>query len=107
MGVSVIAVYRPKPGMQGALDAEMVGHVPLLRRLGLATAMPSTVLRAGDGSILEHFEWVDHAAIETAHSHPEVLAMWERFGECCDFATLADLPNASTMFAEFEYVDSY
>lgn len=33
--------------------------------------------------------------------------MWERYGNCCDFGTLADLPNASSMFAEFEYVGSY
>ena len=107
MGISVIAVYRPKPDMQAALEAEMVGHVPLLRRLGLATTTPSLVLRAPDGSILEHFEWVDQASIDKAHSHPEVLSMWERYGACCNFATLADLPNASTMFAEFELIDSY
>jgi hypothetical protein len=107
MGVHVIAVYRPKPGMQAALEEEMVDHVPLLRRLGLATTTPSLVLRAPDGSILEHFEWVDHAAIDTAHSYPEVLSMWERYGTCCDYGTLADLPNASTVFTEFEFVDSY
>ena len=33
--------------------------------------------------------------------------MWERYGACCDYGTLADLPNASTMFAEFEFVGSY
>ncbi len=93
--------------MEPLLAAEMVDHVPLLRRLGLATPTPSLVLRAPDCSMLEHFEWVDHAAIEAAHTHPEVLRMWERFGACCDYGTLAELSNASTLFAEFEFVDSY
>jgi len=107
MGVHVVAVYRPKAGKKQDLEFEMVDHVPLLRRLGLATDTTSLVLRSPDGTIVEHFEWVDHDAINAAHEHPEVLAMWERYGECCEFGTLADLPNASSMFAEFEYVDSY
>ncbi|MEZ5225221.1 MAG: hypothetical protein R2710_00700 [Acidimicrobiales bacterium] len=107
MGVHVIAVYRPKPGGQEALEAEVLDHVPLLRRIGLATDTPSLVLRAPDGTIIEHFEWASHDAIEAAHSHPEVLEMWGRYDACCEYGTLADLPNATTMFAEFEYVGRY
>lgn len=93
--------------MQAALEAEMVQHVPTLRRLGLATARPSLVLRAAEGTIVEHFEWVHQAAIDRAHSNPEVLQMWERYEACCEFGTLAGLPNASDLFAEFDYVGSY
>ncbi len=107
MGIHVIAVYRPKAGQQSALEAEMITHVPLLRRLRLATETPSLVLRADDGTILEHFEWASREAILTAHEHPDVLEMWARYDGCCTHGTLADLPNASTLFAEFEFVASY
>ncbi len=107
MGIHVIAVYRPKPGKQAELEAETVAHVPTLRALGLATHTPATVLRAPDGTLLEHFEWVDQSAIDAAHEHPDVLAMWGRYGSCCDYGTLADLPNAAAMFPEFEHLGTY
>ena len=107
MGVHVVAVYRPKAGMGDALLTETEQHVPLLRELGLATATPSLVLRATDGSIVEHFEWVSHDAIARAHEHPDVAAMWARYEACCTYGALADLPNADTLFAEFEFIGSY
>jgi len=107
MGVHVMAIYRPRDGQQAALEAEMVDHVPLLRRLQLATDTPSRVLRASDGTIIEHFEWRDHDAIAAAHEHPRVLEMWARYDACCEYGTLADLPNATAMFPEFEFIGSY
>ncbi len=107
MGVHVLAVYRPLPGRESELLGEVADHVPVLRQLELATDRPAVVLAAPDGTLVEHFEWVCHQAIEQAHSDPEVLAMWGRFGDCCTYGTLSDLPNASTMFAEFELVGSY
>ena len=107
MGVHVLAVYIPKHDRADDLVANMVEHVPLLRRLGLATDRPSTVLRAADGTIVEHFEWVDRHAIDAAHEHPEVLAMWQRYDACCTYGTLADLPHADALFAEFEFLGSY
>jgi len=107
MGVHVLAVYRPKKGREADLAAEMVDHVSSLRRLGLATDAVSTVLRATDGTLVELFEWVDHAAISAAHEHPEVLEMWARYDACCTYGTLTDLPNSEQLFAEFELVASY
>lgn len=107
MGVHVLAVYRPLPGHEAELRTEVADHVPLLRRLGLATDRPAVVLAAPDGTLVEHFEWVSHQAIEHAHSNPDVLAMWGRFEGCCTYGTLSGLPNASVMFAEFELVGSY
>lgn len=107
MGIHVLAVYRPKEGKQAELEAEVDIHVAELRRLGLVTDFPSAVLRASDGTIIEHFEWKDQDAIDTAHQHPEVLAMWERYAACCEYVTLGDLPNASQMFPEFAYLGSH
>ena len=102
-----MAVYRPKSGRAVELDEEVRQHVAILRRLDLATDSLSLVVRAADGTIVECFEWASRDAIEAAHSHPEVQSMWERFGECCDYGTLAELSNASDMFAEFEHVGLY
>lgn len=33
--------------------------------------------------------------------------MWGRCAECSDYATLADLPNAAAMLAEFELIGTY
>ena len=33
--------------------------------------------------------------------------MWGRYGSCCDYGTLADLPNAAAMFPEFEHLGTY
>ncbi len=107
MGVHVLAIYIPKEGHEADLEEEMVNHVPLLRGLGLATETPSTVLRASDGTIAELFEWVDHDAIAVAHGHPQVLEMWARYDACSTYGTLAELPNAQEMFAEFELIGSY
>jgi hypothetical protein len=99
---AVIACFRPKPGMEAALLAVVRAHVPTLQRLGLATARASLLMRAADGNVLEVFEWVSADAIDAAHSHPEVLAMWQRFEATCDYTSLADLAEARHPFAEFE-----
>ena len=107
VGVHVLAVYRPNPGGEAALQAEVVAHVPLLRRLGLATDFASHVLRAADGTLVEHFEWVSHEAIGAAHQLPDVLAMWQRFDECATTGPWPTSPNATTLFPELEHLGSY
>lgn len=103
----MLAVYRPKPGREGDLEAEVAGHVPLLRTLGFATDTPARALKASDGTIVESFEWESPEAIQQAHEHPEVLAMWGRYDECSTYGTLGDLPNADAMFPEFELLGTY
>ncbi len=98
----VIACYRPKPGHEAALLAEVRAHVPTLQDLGLATARVPIAMRASDGSVLEVFEWTSPEAIARAHHDPTVLAMWQRFGAICDYVSLNTLAEAAQMFAEFE-----
>ena len=52
-------------------------------------------------------ELVESVRPFATHEHPEVLAMWDRYAACCEYTTLADLPNADAMFPEFELVGSY
>lgn len=102
MAHTVIALYRPKPGSEAALQELVETHVPRLRELGLATDRPVQLLRAGDGTLLEIFDWRDAAAVETAHSHPEVMKLWEAFGAVCEYATLGSLAESGQPFPHFE-----
>jgi quinol monooxygenase YgiN len=97
----VIVAYRPKPGKEAVLLAEVRDHHPFLRSEGLATDRAPTIMRAADGTIVEVFEWASQAAIEEAHDNPRVQAMWRRFSVCCDAVPLNQLPETAAMFAEF------
>jgi hypothetical protein len=101
----VIAAYRPKPGKEAVLLAEVRDHHALLRSEGLATDRAPTIMRASDGTIVEVFEWASPAAIEEAHANPRVQAMWGRFFACCDAVPLNRLAETANMFAEFAPVE--
>ena len=101
----VIVAYRPKPGQEAVLLAELRDHVHVLRSEGLATDRPVIHMRAKDGTLVEVFEWASPAAIEQAHANPRVSAMWERFAACCDYVPLNTLSEAGDLFAEFETLD--
>ena len=101
MGDVVIVAYRPKPGCDAALIELARDHVPHLRRLGLATDRPPFLLQGEDGVIVEVFEWKP-GAIATAHEHPDIQKMWERYAAVCDYVPLNTLPEAAEMFARFQ-----
>lgn len=98
----VIVAYHPKPGKEALLLAELRDHVHLLRSEGLATDRPVVHMRAGDGTLVEIFEWASPAAIEQAHANARVQAMWARFAACCDYVPIGSLAEAGQPFSEFE-----
>lgn len=104
MGIIVISVYRPKQGKDAELLDVVKTHVPILRELGMASEREVTAMKAKDGTILEVFEWVSAKAIEDAHKHPRVHKMWREFEACCEYIKLNDVPESSSLFAEFEPV---
>ena len=104
MSHMVIVGYRPKPGHEDGLLALTREHVPTLRRLGLATERPALAMRSKDGVIVEVFEWAD-GAIEKAHQHPDVTAMWARYAAVCDYVPLSELSETKDLFAQFEPID--
>ena len=63
MGRFVIVAYTPKPGMAEQLMAAVRKHLRVLRAEELVTDRPASVMRAGDGTILEVFEWRSADAI--------------------------------------------
>lgn len=62
-------------------------------------------MRAADGTIIEVFEWVSQEAINAAHTNPEVLRMWEKYAEACEYTPLIDVKECSDLFAQFEPID--
>jgi len=100
----VIVAYKPKPGKEKDLLQLTREHVPLLRKLGLATDHPATICRAAGGTIVEVFEW-EAGAIARAHTHPVVEQLWHRYAAACDYVPLNTLPESSEMFAGFEPVE--
>jgi hypothetical protein len=101
MGRIVIACYRPKPGKSAELEELMKTHLSTLAAEGLVTDRTSILMKAGDGTVLEVFEWKSKDAIASAHTNPRVVAMWERYGAVCDYVPLTTIAEAKEMFAEF------
>jgi hypothetical protein len=80
-------------------------HYPVLRKLELITDRAPVVARAGDGSIVEVFEWVSEEAAQKAHEHPEIAAVWESMGKVGDVAALSSLAEVRHPFPHFEPVE--
>jgi adenylate kinase len=99
---TVIVVYRPKAGQEDAAIAVLRRHLDALRPGGYVTGYPQTLLRAADGAILEIFEWTSADVVQRAHTDPAVTAYWNEVGAVCDYATLASLDQAASLFANFE-----
>ena len=104
MGRFVIVAYTPKPGKEKPLAAAVKKHLQVLRAEHLISDRPGYVMRAGDGSLVEVFEWRSAEAIHQAHTNPAVQALWAEFGAACDYTPLARLKESQQMFAEFDAV---
>ena len=104
MGRFVIVAYTPKPGREPQLIAAVKKHLQVLHVEQLVTDKPGYVMRAGDGTIVEVFEWRSAEAITRAHTNPAVQALWAEFGAACDYTPLAKLKESHEMFAEFDAV---
>lgn len=63
-------------------------HAPTLRRLGLVTDEPSLLFRGDDESgksfFVEVLHWKSGEGPSLAEQAPEVLAIWERMGQCVE-----------------------
>jgi hypothetical protein len=104
-GVLVIVAYRPRPGKEALLLQLTREHTPILRGQGLVTDRPAYAMHAADGTIIEVFEWKSQEAISSAHTNPEVLKLWERYGEACDYVPLTSVQECGEMFAGFAPIE--
>lgn len=101
MGEISIVAYRPKPGKADELLALTREHHAILAEQGLVTARRPVIARAGNGTIIEVFEW-ESGAIERAHSNPAVGELWKRYEAVCEYVPLVTLAESNQMFAGFE-----
>ena len=105
-GAIVTAIYRPHDGKEQELLDLVREHVPLLRRLGLATDRKALLFRGpASGAFIEVFEWAGPEASTKAHASPEVSAIWGKMMEIADFPAWKDLEEGQTRFPHFEPVD--
>jgi quinol monooxygenase YgiN len=101
MGRIVMAAFKAKPGKQAELEELMQNHLSRLRAERLVTDRESIIMRAGDGTVIEVFEWASKEAIEAAHTNPAVLAMWKEYDAVCDYVPLSQVDEAKQLFSEF------
>ncbi|MCC7137502.1 MAG: hypothetical protein IT460_03635 [Planctomycetes bacterium] len=84
---TVVAQYRVRADREAEFRALLERHEPTLRRLGLAVGAPTQRFRGHEREGLlyvEIFTWRDAAAVEAAHRHPEVAAIWDAMEPCLE-----------------------
>ena len=96
-----IAVYKALPGKEEELKSLIPTHYPRLLKMELVTDRKPIIMQSEDGSILEVFEWISKEAIHAAHSHPEVLAMWNEYAAVCTYIPTHEVKEINNMFSEF------
>ena len=84
----VICHYRVASGNEERFERLLKNHWPTLHGLGLVTNTPSQLLKGaeqdnGQPIYFEIFDWLD-GAVERAHEHPEVAAIWEPMDQLCE-----------------------
>ncbi len=97
----VIVGYKPKAGKTEALRQLMREHLAVLKTQGLVTDRASIMMEAKDGTIIEVFGWKSKSAIEQAHSNPEVLKMWGKYAEVCDYIPVGQVEEIADLFSQF------
>ncbi|MBC7889554.1 MAG: hypothetical protein H7Z13_16875 [Ferruginibacter sp.] len=97
----VIVGYKPKEGKTTALHQLMREHFATLKNQDLVTDRPSIMMEAQDGTIIEVFEWKSKSAIQQAHTNPEILKMWGKYAEVCDFIPVGQVAETAQLFSEF------
>ena len=87
-GETVICLYHVKSGSEKEFEALLRRHWSTLKRLGTVTDEPSQVYRGVDGkgrpTFWEIFTWKSPGAFQKAHTHPDVLAIWEPMDMLCE-----------------------
>ena len=85
---TVICHYRVARGNETKFEALLRRHWPTLHSLGLVTDVPSQQFCGeeqdnGHPIYFEIFDWLD-GAVDRAHEHPEVMAIWEPMDKLCE-----------------------
>ncbi len=84
----VICQYRVSAGNEEKFESLLRHHWPTLHKLGLVTEVAALHFKGeeqdnGQPIYYEIFDWLD-GAVERAHEHPEVMAIWEPMDQLCE-----------------------
>jgi hypothetical protein len=85
---TVICHYRVATGNETKFERLLRKHWPTLHGLGLVTNEPSKKFKGeeqdnGQPIYFEIFDWLD-GAVDRAHEHPQVMAIWEPMDKLCE-----------------------
>lgn len=84
----VLCSYRVKLGSEAELLQLCRDHDAVLRELDLITAEPAVCYSGCDDLerpfLVKIFVWKSARAVEAAHQHAEVAALWERMDPLCE-----------------------
>lgn len=102
MARKVICQYRVKRGKEKEFEKLLKTHWPTLHQLGFVTDVVSQHFKGEEQDnrepiYFEIFEWLEDA-VDRAHEHPEVMAIWEPMDQLCE--SRGGKPNM-----EFPHVD--
>ncbi len=85
----VLCIYRVKRAKEAAFKKLLKKHGPTLKKAGLSSDKGPVIWKAESGRkpgviYVEQMQWKDENSSNAAHQMPEVMAVWEPMGECCD-----------------------
>jgi len=102
--VTMLCLYKPKPGSEKKFQDLLDKHWPALRSVDLATDIPAKVWRAVDKSgavyFVERFQWKHSGASQIAHQTPEVMSVWEPMGAIADDLQFLEIEPVAMPFDE-------
>ncbi len=98
--VRVLCTYRPKRGKEKELLSLVKNNWTTLKRMGLVTKDRAVVYRATDKKsgrmyFIESFSWRDEDASGSAHTIPEVMAVWDAMGPLLEGMEIAIIEPVS------------
>ncbi len=88
MDNKVICHYRVAAGNEQLFEDLLNKHWAVLHELELVTDTPSILFKgteqdSGKPIYYEIFDWLD-GAVERAHEHPKVMAIWDPMDKLCE-----------------------
>jgi quinol monooxygenase YgiN len=105
MGIFVITCFKPKEGKDKELLEVVKDHIPILRNEDLITEKVCHVMKSKNGCIIEVFEWKSQEAINEAHKNKNILELWKRFENVCEYIPLSELEETKDIFPGFEPIE--
>ena len=63
------------------------------------------MLQSENGIIMQTWEWESEKAMQVAHEHPAIRAIWGELESLCQFISLKELTESTTRFPSFKILE--